>query len=863
MSDLIARALASVTRRTIEEFFPGGSWAGSVYAVPSPITPGSAVAFRVSENGRWTEGATGAGDFLDLIGRVHQIDREKSAAKVLGIDTEILLEVVPQGPRTIKTKEKDVPVVIPIPRDAPSIKTATRAEFMLKNYGEPIDGWAWDLSGGGRAFQTVLYTGKDNGPELIPFYFGEDGQWHMGQPMDTGRPLLRIQEIERSTKPVLLVNDERGTRAKVSGYEVTTWQGNSKDSVTRTDWAILENRDVVIWPKIEKSALLNAKAMKNRLGRSRILTITGKPEDWDIVDAMSEGLDLDQFIKEHLLETLQPLAGGPVSNGFFEVLGYDDMAYYFLKTRSRAMFSIGRGAFTSSKLGELAPLTWWSDNQMTTDQQGIKVALAQDLLQTEAESAGRFKLDSLRGAGVWRDNGTFVVNDGRRIVTMDGQAHDYHEFKSEFRYVSSDSTFPGLVGPESTDDEGGRLFGLFTAQRFVLPLHAVFAMGWCLIAPFGGVLAWRPHMWLNGESQVGKSWLLENIVFPLVGEFSLKGTGTKSTPASIKRVLNRDARPVILEECEGKTDDSRRKVTALVELARDASTDTGAESTISVGATGFAKFITRAMFFFTSIGVQIEDQAADTRIQKCDLSSKIDMREKKAESKSFYGCMKDPAKFRRRVFRSLPRIMDDTEKLREVLLETLGAQRAADQVAPVLAAAWAIMSKESIISEGGKLFLSSVFGDLENQKDDQVKDEDAVVNTLLMTQIRLDDNTNRTIGEVLSGMRGIGDSDEKAALLGRHGLRVYLSKGAIKEVTGGGAGKVLLAMATSDSPMKKLLMGTPYETSIDSQIKRHSLCLNSEKKAQVRVGPTSTRVRLLDWAAFKEKYLKEEQGELG
>jgi len=81
----------------------------------------------------------------------------------------------------------------------------------------------------------------------------------------------------------------------------------------------------------------------------------------------------------------------------------------------------------------------------------------------------------------------------------------------------------------------------------------------------------------------GKTWLVDNIIAPALGDSSLT-VQSNSTEAGIRQRLKQDARPVIFDEAEGESQHARQRMQAVLELARQASSDGVAE--IAKGTAG-------------------------------------------------------------------------------------------------------------------------------------------------------------------------------------------------------------------------------------------------------------------------------------
>jgi len=774
------------------------------------------------------------GSVLDAYAEQEHMSTERAVEQITG---KPLRERAPKG------RDKAAPH-LPIPVPLSTLNPIARGQAAIERHWEPVKGWTYHDKQGKPVFCVVRYD-SPRGKAVIPYYYGTDDKWHEGQPYKDDRPLYRLHELAKSKLPVLVVEGEKCACVEVQGYVVTTWPSGSS-AVTKADWSPLQQRDVLIWPDADEPGLKAALAIKRRLPQARILRIEGRPQGWDIADAAQEGINLPAFIAEADTREVIEDAG----NAHFQALGYTDSHHWYLLKGQRVPLSIQRGQFSQSKLLELAPLGFWSQNMMTTDSSGLRVAPAQDYVQGLSAKAGRYWPELLRGAGVWREaDGRIVVNDGERIVYLDGTSAAYEAHATGAHYLSADVRFGDLSGEAAKDYEGQRLLELFEAQNWTVAAHAIVAKGWSLIAPFGGILGWRPHIWVSGRKGTGKSWVLDNLIRPLCGRFAYNGTG-KDSEAGIRRSLRTDARPVILDEMEPGDRRSEEKVKAILTLARNASCDSSERITI-VGKDGEpVQYRIRSLFCLASINAQDFNAAVDSRIIRLELRSLVPHEEasKKARSREYADVLVDMGRFLRRTFRALPRVLSDIEYLRRSLVGQIGDTRQVDQIAPILAATWAALSESSIDTEQGREWIDKQFAGLLTITEDTVEDEDRVIEHLLSAQLLTDDRTSRSIGELLRGL-DVGTAarpEQVDDLLERTGLRVMKN----------GHGMVL-AIASRSDQIARILSGTPYEHGYDAQLRRHPLCVTPQASGQVRMAGVNTRCRLLDWEGFKQRYMED------
>ncbi len=731
--------------------------------------------------------------------------------------------------------------VMPVPESAfDGLNQNIKSPWTIQHYGERRYGAKYRDAAGAVLFCGVTFE-RDGAFSDHFYYYAEDGYWHEGIPLDDGRPLYRLPEVLASTLTVLVVMGGRAAAVEVPGYLVTTFAGGSS---TASDWAPLSEREVTIWPASLADTRIAA-AIRRRLPRARVLDTDGK--------GLADVEDLAAFLRD--CPTIEiPGDGGRLP---FSFLGFDGGRYWFLPRRRRVPFTIEMGRFSPSQLLELAPLAWWGASQMVKDNGAIKTDTAQDWIVEEEEKVGMVDLRRLRGAGVWRDGEEIVVNDGAQIVTMAGERLDYDGYTSATgaEYIPSETRFGDMTGEESTDAEGEGLEKLFTSQVFARKLDPIAALGWALIAPFGGLLRWRPHLWITGRRGTGKSQIiLEPLIAPLCGEFAYQGTA-RTTEAGLRRSINMTSRPVLLDEfdAEGKTD--RERLQRIMHLRRCASSDTSAIVTMADGnGSGTTQFVIRSMMCFVSINVLGGDAADDSRqihVEKLAVPNlELVMRENARECSRV---MADPARYRRRVFRALPRILSDINAIHDSLLTYLRDARETDLMAPVLCAAWAVRSSESIMSAAGGAWMRELLDDLSALHSDRIEDEDRVIEHICAAKIRLEGGREKAVAELLLEADGYGETGA-AELLSRHGLRLT------DYTNGDGAPHRALAIAIKADPLRLMLADTPYASGYDAQLARHPL-YRASKYVRMAIGVRTCR--LLEWQGFRDQYLGDEQGRLG
>lgn len=221
---------------------------------------------------------------------------------------------------------------------------------------------------------------------------------------------------------------------------------------------------------------------------------------------------------------------------------------------------------TQSGLQRMAPVSYWE--AIHPSRSGIDWSAAVSSVCEQAEQAGVFTPDRLRGRGVWLDRGRVVWNLGDRLE-VDGTVMPFSAATgTAYTYAS----LPALeINPEIealTDEEGAAILELIhrrmawygSADGLLLAGHAV-------IANVGGAMELRPGLQLTGPSQGGKSTTINGTIRPLQGGLGLLTSA--STEAGIRQALQLDCLPAVIDESEQENATQREGHLRLLRLSFD------------------------------------------------------------------------------------------------------------------------------------------------------------------------------------------------------------------------------------------------------------------------------------------------------
>ena len=118
----------------------------------------------------------------------------------------------------------------------------------------------------------------------------------------TPRPLYNQPHMV-TAKQVILVEGEKAAQALNNiGICATTAMNGAKAPIDKTDWTPLTGKDVIIWPDKDKAGWEYAENVAKHLQGEGVASVAilyppdDKKEKWDAADAVSEGMDINQFL---------------------------------------------------------------------------------------------------------------------------------------------------------------------------------------------------------------------------------------------------------------------------------------------------------------------------------------------------------------------------------------------------------------------------------------------------------------------------------------------------------------------------------------------------------------------------------------
>lgn len=396
-------------------------------------------------------------------------------------------------------------------------------------------------------------------------------------------------------------------------------------------------------------------------------------------------------------EQLAPPPSATTQAEPFRCLGHDRGRFFFYTTEGRQVLTLSAKDLTSNgELMKLAPLRWLEGT--FPGRESFNARAAADELMRACYRAGVYDPDRLRGRGVWLDAGRVVLHLGDRLV-VDGQSVPLAGFRSDFIYEQARPLSVDLAEAMS-DDDGRALLALCCEVAWENPdRDGRLLAGWIVLSLVCGALAWRPHLWLVSEAGGGKTWVLDNVIRPMLRGLALR-VQSKTSEAGIRGKLGSDALPVIFDEAETQNEADRARIQQVLDLARQASSEDGGAITKGTREGGSRDYHIRSSFAFASVNLGLSQAADESRTLV--LSIGAGSPEQFAELKRRHAEVFTPgvaARLLARCLRLLPVIRHNADLLADAIARTGAGRRAGDTLGSVMAGALSLTTDRQLTPE--------------------------------------------------------------------------------------------------------------------------------------------------------------------
>lgn len=794
------------------------------------------------------------GDIFDFVMQHENVDF-KQALKLIEDPNNINATPISYQSNENKTDVKKWTAIIPVVKPIPPIKTT---HF---KHGEPSKTWVYRDSNGDILCLVSRYETPD-GKVALPMTYctdGEKSEWRF-QGLDRPRPIYGLDKLAANPNaPVFVFEGEKTADAGQNYFQKNvciTWIGGASNP-QNTDWSVLKNRIVFLWPdndkdKVYKSGERKGEVMdfhdqpgnKAMLYIASVLKDTAKkvywinnskefPCGWDIADADWTREQAIEYAKKNYtdvpkIENEKPVIelpppqppvvekeiedkAGNDKNNHFKFLGYTKggsmQHYHFFSYASKMVVNFTPSQMSKSNLMQIAPINFWESVFPSGGKSGgVDTDAAQNYLIQVSHRVGVYSGKYARGRGAWIDGKNIVLHQGNQLI-VNGTPKKLEQHKSRFIYEIGEEMGFSHENPLNVQ-EAHKFLELTDMLNWERSLSSYLLAGWCVIAPVCGALTWRPHAWLTGAAGTGKTWIIEKIVRRMLGESSLSVQGETTEPG-LRQVLGSDAIPVIFDEAEGQDKRAQERMQNVLSLARAASSNDGGLMAKGSASGTAVTYSIRSCFFFSSIVVQISNQADAGRIKQLTLQRDITG----ASKEKFQNIIKKYNEFfndeycsrmRARTVSMLPTILKNTEIFANAAASHFNDQRTGDQLGSMLAGAFSLTSNRELTYDEAVEWMNKRNWN-EEKLHDSDRDENALLECLMNQMIRVETGAgahDRAIGELIQiGARMLNDSiitDEMARdKISRIGINI-------------GDGADYIIISNSSPWIKKTLADTPW-----------------------------------------------------
>jgi len=726
-------------------------------------------------------------------------------------------------------------------------------DFFTEKWGQEKSRWQFI-----KKSKIIMYAVrfvKNDKKEDRPFTLWTNGteyKWRAKAP-DSKYPLWNLDVLEQNTNNPVLLSEGQKVASIVekilTDWSVVGFYGGA-GNVYKTDWSTLRGREV--WypfdgdlPGRKSLAKIREVAKEFDIKLHAVHPPIGSAKGWDIADGIEdEGWDKEK-IEDFLNNTPEVLAdekrflddGDGAFN--FKILGYSGEHIVFYPYGSKKVVRHKATGLTKAVMMTLMDRAEWGE-MYQKDDGGIAWDSATNDLLRRAEDKPVFDPQRVRGAGCWSDNGQIVVNTGEKLI-INGVTKELYESEGFFVYEKAKESPYNKEAPLIVS-ESSKLLDILNCIEWRHEMYPAALAGWILLAPFGGALRWRPHIWLTGAKGDGKSWTLENIVFPMVGdEFGIKGFGT-STPAGVRDNLGNSSLCTILDEMESDNIKYKETIDQILKMLREAASGSGnGAATLHGTQDGEGKrWIVQTMAMCASIGAAIthgadKDRFLVMRMGKSGARENIKSREERFKelSKKVEIINKTWSRaFVSRTYSIIDQVMIAVEVMTKQATDILGSRRDGDQIGTLMAGAWMVEHDTAPTAAEAHVYLNNYKIETGRNSSENKSDEEQCLDELLNAKIEVPENMTKlkvSIGSALlywyrSVIEQSTDEIHEMPELKLAPMKNELEQCGIKV---NNYGKILIACAHPS--IKKLLNNTPWGIIYSDMLSRLPFCSEASK----------------------------------
>ena len=260
---------------------------------------------------------------------------------------------------------------------------------------------------------------------------------------------------------------------------------------------------------------------------------------------------------------------------YIECLGRKGDKYYFTSSFNEDLVTISD--FTEISLLKLQTSGYW-EKVYPGKKTLVNWFQARSDLMARCHAVRDFDGEKVRGVGVWQDGNKTIIHLGDRLFCDGEEKHIHSRIKKDWEYFyERDTAVPSIHEKPLSLLETRNFVNLIHSLRFSDYRQGSFLAGWIACANIGGMLPWRPHIWITGEAGSGKSTIKEQILSTYFRHsfYHVEVLG-ESTEPGIRQKMGPRSGALVIDEFEPGDKKSREKCTDILQLTRKSSSDTEA-----------------------------------------------------------------------------------------------------------------------------------------------------------------------------------------------------------------------------------------------------------------------------------------------
>ena len=478
-------------------------------------------------------------------------------------------------------------------------------------------------------------------------------------------------------------------------------------------------------------------------------------------------------------------------------LGYDHGDYFFLpRTKGQILCMKSTELGSAQNLYQLGNL---ADYARVLGNPELKpaemVSQVAPMLVDICHQIGTYEPNKVHGAGAWNVSGGIYVNTGKAVYdTSKGVLLDHREIDVDGYFVKDRNAYE-LNATALSNKDANKLIQICGMPKWKRPISGTLLAGWLVVAPFGGALRWRPHIFVTGPKGAGKSTIIELVVEAILDKSALRQDGG-STEAGLRQAVGNSSSPIVMDEFEGEVRRDAEEVGRILFWARKASS-----GGVVVKANG--KFRAKSCVCFAAINPLVSQGADADRITLLELEVS-----RGPGAEAHYNDLLElihttltpeySKSLMRRTLDNIDALLHNCDVFSKHAARILKSKRDGDQFGPMLAGAYMLHATGKVTDAKAEEYCARQdWSWVYDQKEGT--DSERLMRRILNSMIEytmLDRTVRMPVSELIGRVvRGEQDAGDAAKSLARHGM-------VVKDEW--------LCVANTDDGLSGLLKDTPW-----------------------------------------------------